>query len=82
MDLPKQEQATWQYRPYPWVNSVAGTNYCFINFELDYARNRIVVFSVLDNLGKGGAHVAIENLNIMFGLNPKTGLSRIACHPI
>jgi len=81
-DLPKQQQATWQYRPYPWVNTVAGTNHCFIGFDVDYARNRIVVFSVLDNLGKGGAHVAVENLNIMFGLDSKTGLSRIGCHPI
>lgn len=81
-DCPKQEQATWQYRPYPWVSTVAGTNYCFISYDIDYARNRLVVFSVLDNLGKGGAHVAIENLNIMFGLNPKTGLSRIGCHPV
>jgi N-acetyl-gamma-glutamyl-phosphate reductase common form len=80
-DLPKEENASWQYRPYPWVSSVAGTNYCFIGLDVDEARQRIVVFSVLDNLGKGGAQAGIENMNVMFGLDRQAGLTRLGLHP-
>lgn len=80
-DLPKEEGAAWQYRPYPWVSSVAGTNFCFIGLEVDLARQRIVVFSVLDSIGKGGAQAGIENMNVMFGLDRHAGLSRPGLHP-
>ncbi len=80
-DLPYEENASWQYRPYPWVSSVVGTNYCFIGLDVDPIRQRIVVFTVLDNLGKGGAQAGIENMNIMFGLDRITGLSRLGMHP-
>lgn len=29
-DLPKEQGVAWQYKPYPWVSAVAGTNYCYI----------------------------------------------------
>jgi N-acetyl-gamma-glutamyl-phosphate reductase len=80
-DLPFEENASWQYRPYPWVSSVVGTNYCFIGLDIDTTRKRIVIFSVLDNLGKGGAQAGVENMNLMFGLERKTGLSRLGRHP-
>jgi N-acetyl-gamma-glutamyl-phosphate reductase len=80
-DLPYEEKAAWQYRPYPWVSSVVGSNYCYIGLDIDAARKRIVVFSVLDNLGKGGAQAGIENMNVMFGLDRRTGLSRRSLHP-
>ncbi|HEY33389.1 MAG TPA: N-acetyl-gamma-glutamyl-phosphate reductase [Dehalococcoidia bacterium] len=80
-DLPKEEAVSWQYRPYPWVSSVAGTNYCFIGLEIDQVRRRIVVFSVLDSIGKGGAQSGIENMNVMFDLGRETGLSRRGLHP-
>jgi len=81
-DLPKEEGASWQYKPYPWVSSIAGTNYCFIGMDLDEKRNRMVIFSVLDSIGKGGAQVGIENMNLMFGLDRTTGLLRKGFHPI
>ena len=80
-DSPKEPEASWQYRPYPWVNAVAGTNYCFIGLDVDESRERIVIFSVLDSLGKGGAQVGIENMNLAFGLERTTGLTRRALHP-
>jgi N-acetyl-gamma-glutamyl-phosphate reductase common form len=80
-DLPKEDNASWQYRPYPWVSSVAGTNYCFVGLDIDKARKRIVIFSVLDNLGKGGAQAGVENMNVMFGLDRRTGLSKLGLHP-
>lgn len=80
-DVNKEANASWQYKPYPWVSSVNGTNYCYIGLDIDEKRNRIVVFSVLDSLGKGGAQVAVENMNLMFDLNRQTGLMQLACHP-
>jgi N-acetyl-gamma-glutamyl-phosphate reductase len=80
-DLPKETSASWQCKPYPWVSAVVGTNYCYIGLDVDEARNRIVVFSVLDSIGKGGAQVGIENMNLMFGLARTTGLTRRGMHP-
>jgi N-acetyl-gamma-glutamyl-phosphate reductase common form len=80
-DLPEDAGATWRYKPYPWVSAVAGTNYCFIGLDVDAERGRIVVFSVLDSLGKGGALVGIENMNLMFGLARTAGLARRGLHP-
>lgn len=81
-DLPKEEHTSWQYKPYPWVNSVVGTNYCYIGFDVDEKRNRIVIFSVLDSIGKGGAQAGVENMNLMFGLDRTDGLRRRGLHPL
>jgi N-acetyl-gamma-glutamyl-phosphate reductase common form len=80
-DLPKDEKTSWQYKPYPWVSSVAGTNYCYLGVDVDERRGRIVVFSVLDSIGKGGAQVGVENMNLMFGLERTAGLKRRGMHP-
>lgn len=81
IDLPKEEGSSWQYLPYPWVAAVSGTNYCHIGLDIDEKRGRIVVFSVLDSIGKGGAHVAVQNMNLLFGLEETTGLKRSGLHP-
>ncbi len=80
-DLPRDSDASWQYRPYPWVSAVSGTNYCHIGLDIDEKRNRLVVFSVLDSIGKGGAHAGVQNLNLLFGLDEETGLTRHGMHP-
>lgn len=80
-DVPQDPQASWQYRPYPWVAAVSGTNYCHIGLDIDETRNRLVVFSVLDSVGKGGAHAGVQNMNLMFGLDEATGLERLGLHP-
>lgn len=81
LDIPKDSNTIWQYMPYPWVSAVSGTNFCHIGFDVDEKRNRIVVFSVLDSIGKGGAHAGVQNLNLMFGLEETTGLKRLGMHP-
>ena len=81
IDLPYEPGASWQYMPYPWVSAIAGTNYCHIGLDVDCSRGRIVVFSVLDSIGKGGAHAAVQNMNLMFGLDETTGLKRYGLHP-
>ena len=80
-DFPKEENVPWQYLPYPWVAAVSGSNYCHIGLDVDEKRNRIVVFSVLDSIGKGGAQVGIQNMNLMFDLPEETGLRKIGMHP-
>lgn len=81
IDLPKDESASWQYAPYPWVAAVSGTNYCHIGLDVDERRGRIVVFCVLDSIGKGGAHAAVQNMNLLFGLEETMGLKRSGLHP-
>ncbi len=80
-DLPKEASASWQYKPYPWVSAIAGTNYCHVGLDVDEERNSVVILSALDSIGKGGAHAGIENMNIMFGLDRTAGLTRRGLHP-
>ncbi len=80
-DQQREEGTSWQYRPYPWVSAINGTNYCHIGLDYDERRNRLVVYSALDNVGKGGAQVGIENMNLMFGLDRGQGLRRKGLHP-
>ncbi|MHB1315454.1 MAG: N-acetyl-gamma-glutamyl-phosphate reductase [Christensenellales bacterium] len=62
----------------PEIKHIAGSNVCGIGFVLDERVNRLVIVSVLDNLIKGAAGQAIQNMNIMFGLDEKTGLNSLA----
>jgi N-acetyl-gamma-glutamyl-phosphate reductase len=56
----------------PAVKNVAGTNYCHI--FVTCVKGRIVVFSAIDNLVKGASGQAIQNMNIVFGLEETLGL--------
>jgi len=58
----------------PELQHVAGTNFCDIGFALDAAGERLVVVSCLDNLGKGAAGQAVQNLNAMLGIPEATAL--------
>lgn len=58
---------------------VAGTNYCDISVHVN--GNKIIVTSAIDNLVKGAAGQAVQNMNIMFNLNETTGLSFPGTHP-
>jgi N-acetyl-gamma-glutamyl-phosphate reductase len=80
-DVAPEPGSTWQYRPYPWVSAVAGTNYAQIGLDYDERRGRVVVFSVLDSIGKGGAQAGIENMNLMFDLDRTAGLKSRGRHP-
>lgn len=81
IDLPKDKQGAWNYLPYPWIAAVSATNFCHIGLDIDEERNRIVVYSVLDSIGKGGALVGIQNLNLIFGFDEKAGLDFYGIHP-
>lgn len=58
----------------PSIKAVAGTNFADITPVYDERLNRIIVVSAIDNLGKGAASQAIQNLNIMCGYNETDGL--------
>ena len=58
----------------PELHHVAHTNFCDIGFALDEPGERLVVVSCLDNLGKGAAGQAVQNLNGMLGYPETTGL--------
>jgi N-acetyl-gamma-glutamyl-phosphate reductase len=58
----------------PEIKHVAHTNFCDIGWRVDEVRGRLVMVSVLDNLIKGAAGQAVQNLNILLGLDERTGL--------
>ena len=63
----------------PDINWVKTTNFCDIGFAV--RGRQVVIFSALDNLVKGAAGQAIQNMNLMFGLCEKTGLGLIGTNP-
>lgn len=79
--LEKDPKASWQYLPYPSVGLLAGSNFVHIGVDVDERRGGIVVFGALDNLGKGAASSAIQNMNCMLGLPEDCGLRGVGLHP-
>ncbi len=57
------------------TNDVINTNYCFISVCKTKYKNKIIILSAIDNLIKGGAGQAVQNMNIKFGLNQNKGLT-------
>ena len=62
---------------FPAMSHVRGTNCCDIGCHFDEKNNRIILVSAIDNLLKGAAGQAIQNMNIMFGLPEETGLDYV-----
>jgi N-acetyl-gamma-glutamyl-phosphate reductase len=62
---------------FPETKWVRNSNYCDIGFTIDQRTNRIVIVGAIDNLIKGAAGQAIQNMNIIFGIDEKTGLDNI-----
>jgi N-acetyl-gamma-glutamyl-phosphate reductase len=58
----------------PEIKHVAHTNFCDIGWKVDEERNRLALIVVLDNLLKGAAGQAVQNLNIVLGVDERTGL--------
>jgi len=66
---------------YPATKSTFGSNFCHIGLKVDERINRVVVLTALDNLVKGMAGQAVQNMNLMFGLDEKTALDRPGVAP-
>ncbi len=90
------EQIRWAYEKYygkerfirllddglfPETRFVEGSNYTDIGFKVDERTNRVIMMGALDNLVKGAAGQAVQNMNIMFGLEESTGLDAIPMMP-
>jgi N-acetyl-gamma-glutamyl-phosphate reductase len=58
----------------PEIKHVAHTNFCDVGWKVDEADGRVFVVSVIDNLVKGAAGQAIQNFNVMYGLDETMGL--------
>ncbi len=58
----------------PKLASVRGSNFCDIYFEPEKGGDRLVVISAIDNLVKGASGQAIQNMNLMAGMDERTGL--------
>jgi N-acetyl-gamma-glutamyl-phosphate reductase len=71
-DFYKDEPFVQVRKDAPAVKDVAGTNYCHI--FVTNVKGRIVCFSVIDNLVKGASGQAIQNMNIVFGMEETLGL--------
>ena len=65
----------------PQTKHAWGNNSCFIYPTVDLKTGRLVVISCLDNLVKGGAGQAVQNMNLMFSLPETTGLEALAIYP-
>jgi N-acetyl-gamma-glutamyl-phosphate reductase len=59
----------------PGVGAVRGTNLCRIHVVVDEGSGRVMVFAAIDNLWKGAASQAVQNLNLMLGLPEGAGIS-------
>ncbi len=65
----------------PETRWVEGSNYVDINFKVDPRTNRVIMMGALDNLVKGAAGQAVQNMNLMFGLEENTGLKFVPVFP-
>ncbi len=75
----KERQGVYRY-PEPKI--LTGSNFCDIGFEKEKGTSRLVVMSALDNLMKGAAGAAVQNMNIICNLQEKDGLTGLGFHPI
>ncbi len=70
------KKGTW-----PETKWVKGSNYVDIGFGVDERTGRVIVVGCIDNLVKGAAGQAVQNMNILFGLDEKTGLEFVPIFP-
>ena len=66
---------------YPETKWVEGSNYVDIGFQIDPRTNRIIMMGAIDNLVKGAAGQAVQNMNLMFGLDESEGLELVPLFP-
>ncbi len=66
---------------YPCTKQVYGSNYCDIGVGYNERTNKITIVSVIDNLMKGAAGQAVQNANLLFGLEETEGLMGVPLYP-
>ena len=60
---------------------VEGSNYVDVNFVIDERTGRIIMMGALDNLVKGAAGQAVQNMNLLFGFDEAEGLNMVPMFP-
>jgi N-acetyl-gamma-glutamyl-phosphate reductase len=65
----------------PSTGDVVGSNYCDIGLKVDKRNNRLILISSIDNLVKGASGQAIQNMNLMLGLEESLGLEVVPLYP-
>jgi len=65
----------------PETKWVEGSNYVDVNFKIDERTGRIVMMGALDNLVKGAAGQAVQNMNLLFGFDEAEGLNMVPMFP-
>lgn len=65
----------------PQTKWVEGSNFVDVNFKIDPRTNRIIMMGAIDNLVKGAAGQAVQNMNLMFGLKESEGLELVPMFP-
>ena len=65
----------------PETKWVEGSNYVDIGFKIDLRTNRIIMMGAIDNLVKGAAGQAVQNMNLMFGEKESEGLELVPMFP-
>ena len=90
VDLRRQYEETYQDEffvrvlpegVWPHTKWVAGSNFCDINLKMDPRTGRVIICSCIDNLVKGAAGQAVQNMNLMFGLPETMGLRQAPLFP-
>ncbi|WP_371376917.1 N-acetyl-gamma-glutamyl-phosphate reductase [Sporomusa aerivorans] len=66
---------------YPVTKNTRGTNFCDIGWHIDNRTGRIIAIAAIDNLVKGAAGQAVQNMNVIFNLDEKTGLDYAPLYP-
>jgi N-acetyl-gamma-glutamyl-phosphate reductase len=81
-------QDFYKYKPFvricdtpPAIKDVRGSNYCNIYADFDERTGNIILISTIDNLVKGAAGQAVQNMNIMLGFKETLGLNQIPVNP-
>ena len=65
----------------PEIKNIRASNYVDIGWQTDARTGRVIVMSALDNLVKGAAGQAVQNMNVMFGLDETMGLRQLPVYP-
>lgn len=66
---------------FPATQYVRGSNYCDIAIKVEPKTNRVIVVSAIDNIVKGASGQAVQNMNLMLGLDETTGITNVPLFP-
>ncbi len=66
---------------YPVTKNTRGTNFCDLGWHVDKRTGRVIAIAAIDNLVKGAAGQAIQNMNVMFAIEERTGLDNAPLYP-